>query len=144
MRRIGVRIIIVIVSFALFLGLVHLVLLVAAVSKPPTTTVYGLTQQRQWALFAGGLALMGVILGSIALRSSVANQSWRPVLALVLGLTAAVIGWVNLAVATGGPGSGNGVVGSAGAFVLGLIAIVLGGIQLVKKNRKPKEVVGRT
>ena len=132
-KQILVRAVISIVLFALFLGLVHLVLLVANVSKPATVAVYGLTQQRQWALFADGIALIGAILGRVAWRSSVANQNWKPALALVLGLIATVIGWMNLTVATGGPGSGNGVIGSAGAFVLGSIAIVLGVMTLIKK-----------
>jgi hypothetical protein len=47
--------------------------------------------------------------------------------ALVAGLIAAVNGGLVLAIANGGPGSGNGVVGGAGALVLGLIAMALGG-----------------
>jgi hypothetical protein len=47
---------------------------------------------------------------------------------LAAGLIAAVNGGLNLAVANGGPGTGNGVVGGAAAFVLGLIALALGGV----------------
>jgi len=42
--------------------------------------------------------------------------------ALLTGLIAMVNGGLNLAVATGGAGTGNGVVGGAVALVLGLIA----------------------
>jgi uncharacterized protein DUF6223 len=42
---------------------------------------------------------------------------------------------LNLAVATGGPGSGNGVIGGAAAFVLGLAGIVLGGLTLSRSRR---------
>ena len=34
----------------------------------------------------------------------------------------------DLAIAKGGPGTGNGVIGGAAALVLGLIAMVLGGL----------------
>jgi DNA-directed RNA polymerase specialized sigma24 family protein len=44
------------------------------------------------------------------------------ILALVVGLIAAVNGGLNVAVATGGPVAGNGVVGGATAFVSGPIA----------------------
>ena len=57
------------------------------------------------------------------------------VVAVLLGLIAAVNGGVNLAVATGGPGAGNGVVGAAGALVLGLVASVLGGLALMRFRR---------
>ena len=45
--------------------------------------------------------------------------------ALVLGLTAVLLGGLFLVTADGGPGTGNGVVGSAAAIVLGCIAIGL-------------------
>jgi hypothetical protein len=56
---------------------------------------------------------------------------------------AVVNGGLNLAIATGGPGSGNGVVGGAAAFVLGLIAVVLGGLALARRRRTTLEL-GRT
>jgi hypothetical protein len=40
-----------------------------------------------------------------------------------------------LAIANGGPGTGNGVVGGAAAFVLGLIALVLGGLAVARCHR---------
>jgi Na+-driven multidrug efflux pump len=54
----------------------------------------------------------------------------------VAGLIAAVNGGLNLAVANGGPGTGTGVVGGAAALVLGLIAMVLGGLALTRSRRK--------
>ena len=56
-------------------------------------------------------------------------------LALVLGLIAVVNGGLNLAIANGGPGSGNGVVGAAAAVVLGLLGMVLGGLALARSRR---------
>jgi hypothetical protein len=55
--------------------------------------------------------------------------------ALTVGLLAVLNGGLNLAVAHGGPGTGNGVVGGAAAFVLGLIALALGGVALPRTRR---------
>ena len=46
-----------------------------------------------------------------------------------------VNGGLLLAIANGGPGTGNRVVGAAGAVVLGLIAMVLGGLALAQSRR---------
>jgi hypothetical protein len=54
--------------------------------------------------------------------------------ALVAGLIAVVNGGLNLAIANGGPGTGNGVVGAAGALVLGLVAIAAGGLALARSR----------
>jgi len=54
------------------------------------------------------------------------------------GLIAAVNGGLNLALAKGGPGSGNGVIGGAAALVLGLIAMTFGGLALTR----PRQSVG--
>lgn len=54
---------------------------------------------------------------------------------LIAGPVAVVHSGLSLATATGGPGSGNGVVGSAAALVLGLIATVLGGLALARSRR---------
>jgi hypothetical protein len=120
---------------ALFGGLVHAVLVAAHVSKPAATTVHGLTPRRLWATMAAVLALVGVVIGGVALarpagRFGIAAGRLGAIAALVVGLIASVNGGLNLALANGGPGSGNGVVGGAAAFVLGLIAVVLGGIAL--------------
>ena len=49
-------------------------------------------------------------------------------LAVVAGLVASMNGGLNLVVANGGPGTGNGVVGGAAAVVLGLFAMAVGGL----------------
>jgi hypothetical protein len=46
-----------------------------------------------------------------------------------------VNGGLVLALATGGPGTGNGVVGGAGALVLGLIAMAIGALALARSHR---------
>ena len=55
----------------------------------------------------------------------------------VVGLGAAIVvaGVVFLALADDGPGSGNGVVGSAAAVMLGTLAIVLGAVALTQRGR---------
>jgi len=55
--------------------------------------------------------------------------------ALVAGPIALINGGLNLALATGGPGTGNGVVGGAAAVVLGLIGTALGGLALTRSRR---------
>jgi hypothetical protein len=71
------------------------------------------------------LALAGVISGALALARR--SSPLGAIVAMLAGLIAAINGGLNLALATGGPGTGNGVVGGAAAFVLALIAMALGG-----------------
>jgi hypothetical protein len=129
---------------ALFGGLVYAVLVAAHVSEPAATTVYGLTPRRLWATTAAVLALVGIIIGGVALArpaSLFGIDSGRlgAIVALVAGLIAGVNGGLNLAIANGGPGTGNGVVGAAAAFVLGLIAVALGGLALARCRRTALE-----
>lgn len=46
------------------------------------------------------------------------------------GLLAVLNGWLNLAIANCGPGTGNGVLDGAAAFVLGMIDVAVGGLAL--------------
>ena len=130
-----------IAAIALYFGLVHLILMVANVSKSAPSTVYGLTSKRQFALVALGLALLSVILGWQTFRKSAAHtsilhgKSW-PVVAIATGLIAVIGSLLNLATSNGGPGSGNGVLGSAQALVLGLTGMFLGGLAMVRFKRK--------
>jgi Family of unknown function (DUF6223) len=140
MKRTFALILISLAALALFGGLVHVVLVAAHVSEPAATTVQGLTPRRLWATTAAVLALVGVVIGGLALRRSAqrigpGKERWGAIVALVAGLIAAVNGALNLAVATGGPGTGNGVVGAAAALVLGLIAMALGGLALARSRR---------
>ena len=57
-------------ALALFGGLVHAVLVAANLSEPAAATVYGLTPRRLWAATAAGLALVGVVIGVLALARS--------------------------------------------------------------------------
>jgi len=140
-KRTFTYILITVAAIALYFGLVHLILMVANVSKSAPSTVYGLTSKRQFALVALGLALLSAILGWRTFRKSAAHtsilhgKSW-PVVAIVTGLIAVIGGVFNLATSNGGPGSGNGVLGSAQALVLGLIGAILGGLAMARFRRK--------
>jgi hypothetical protein len=100
---------------------------------------YTLTAARFWATAAALLGLVGAVIGGLALARSIrriGNGGRRgAIVALVAGLTAVVGGVLNLAVADGGPGTGNGVIGGAAALVLGLIAAVLGGLVVARSRR---------
>ncbi|MET8808674.1 DUF6223 family protein [Streptomyces sp. NPDC004546] len=100
---------------------------------------YTLTAARLWATAAALLALAGVVIGRLALARSVRRTgnggTKGAIVALAAGLIAVVGGTLNLAVADGGPGTGNGVVGGAAALVLGLIAMVLGWLARSRSRR---------
>ena len=123
---------------ALFGGRVHAVLVAAHVSEPAATTVHGPTPQRLWAATVDVVALVGVVIAGLALarpNSRFGTASGR-LGAIVAGLIAAINGGLVLAVADGGPGSGNGVVGGAAALGVGLISVVLGGLALARSRRR--------
>jgi len=52
---------------ALFAGLVHAVLVAADISQPAAITIYGPTPRRLWASAIVALALIGVLIGGLAL-----------------------------------------------------------------------------
>jgi hypothetical protein len=138
MKRTSTIILAALAAVAVFAGLVHAVLVVAHVSEPATTTVYGMTPRRLWATTVAALGLAGVVIGSLALRPAGRfGTSGRlgAIVALVTGLIAVVNGGLNLALANGGPGTGNGVIGGAAALVLGTIAVAIGGLALTRRRR---------
>jgi hypothetical protein len=144
MKRTFATIFTTLAAAALLGGLVYAVLVAAHVSEAAATTVYGLTARRLWATTAAVVALVGAVIGGLALarpasRFGTASRRLGAIVALVAGLMAVVNGGLNLAIANGGPGSGNGVVGGAAAFVLGLIAMVLGGLALARSHRTVPE-----
>jgi hypothetical protein len=112
--------------------------------QPAAVDAYTLTSARFWATSAALLGLVGAVVGGLALARSVrriGNGGRKgAIVALVSGLIAVVGGALNLAVADGGPGTGNGVVGGAIALVLGLIGMALGGPALARSRRT--EVTG--
>jgi hypothetical protein len=137
MKRTFAIILVGLAAAVLFGGLVHAVLVAAHLSELAATTVYGLTPRRLWATSVAVLALVGVVIGGLALarpasRFGTASGRLGAIVALVAGLMGVVNGGLNLAIANGGPGTGNGVVGGAAASVLGLIALALGGLALAR------------
>ena len=144
MKRTFAIILAVLAAAALFGGLVYTVLVAAHVSEPAAANVHGLTPRRLWATTVAVLALVGVIIGGLAVarpdsRFGTGSGRLGAIVALAAGLVAMVNGGLNLAVANGGPGTGNGVVGGAAAFVLGLIAMSLGGLALARCSRTALE-----
>ena len=140
MKRTFAALLAALAAAALFGGLVYAVLAAAHLSEPAATTVYGLTARRLWATAVAVLALVGAVIGGLALarpasRFGIASGRLGATMALVAGLIAAINGALNLAVASGGPGTGNGVVGGAAALVLGLIDIILGTLALARSRR---------
>jgi hypothetical protein len=134
---------------ALFGGLVWAVLVAAHVSEPAATTVHGLTLRRLWATTVAVLAVVGVVIGVLALarpgnRFGTPSRRLGAIVALVAGLFAGINGGLNVAIANGGPGTGNGVVGGAAAFVLGLIAVAVGWLALARCRRDALEQVRTT
>ena len=67
MKRTFALILAALAAAALFGVLVHAVLVAAHVSEPAATTVYGLTFRRLWATAVVVVALIGVIIGGLAL-----------------------------------------------------------------------------
>jgi hypothetical protein len=97
------------------------------------------TPKRIWAGIAALVSLAGVVVGALAWVRFTRRTGYRgtrgAVVALAAGLIGGVNGAVDLAVADGGPGSGNGVVGAAAAAVLGVVAVVLGLLVLTRSRR---------
>ncbi|MGN0040549.1 DUF6223 family protein [Rhodococcus sp. (in: high G+C Gram-positive bacteria)] len=88
---------------------------------------------------AAVLALIGVVAGAVALRRSRRSGThlalpWI-VVALATGAIGVIVGGMHGANAAGGPNTGNGVVGALFAVVLGVIAVVLGGLSLARYRR---------
>jgi hypothetical protein len=127
MKRTLSLILALLVAFAVFAGLVHLVLVATHRADPAATTVRGLTAQRLWAAIAAGLALVSVVTGRMALTRRATRIA---IVVMIAGLIAAINGGLVLAVANGGPGTGNGVIGGAAAVVLGIAAVALGGFAM--------------
>jgi hypothetical protein len=59
----------------------------------------------------------------------------RPAAVVGLGLATVAAGVSFLLLADGGPGTGNGVVGSSAAVVLGLLATALGALARARRHR---------
>jgi hypothetical protein len=77
----------------------------------------------------------GLAVARPASRFGTASGRLEAIVAFVAGLIAVVNGWLVLAVAKGWkPGTGSGIVGGAGALVLGLIALAIGALALARSG----------
>ncbi len=95
-----------------------------------------MTSGRARALVGGVIALISVIVGTIAFfRSRGGCGKICGIVALVLGLIGFVLGVLHLAASTGGFGTGGGRLGAIVGLVLGLIGMNLGGIALMRARR---------
>ncbi|CAM5659358.1 DUF6223 family protein [Streptomyces purpurascens] len=112
------------------------VVLRAAV-EPTAADVYDMSAGRLGAVAAGVLALIGVVVGGLALarptgRFGTGTGRRGAATALTAGLLAMVLGALVAATADGGLGTGNGLGGAFVALIVGLIATALGGLALTR------------
>jgi len=121
-------ILVALLAVAVFAGLVHAVLVAAQVSAPAATTVYGLTPRRLWATTAAVLALLSVVTGVLTLRRSVDISSCKGRMGANVALLVGLIAVVN-----GGLNlaTAKGGPGSGNGVVGAAAALVLGLIAMV-------------
>jgi hypothetical protein len=101
--------------------------------QPAAATVYAMTPERIAASTAALVALIGAVIGGLALARSagrIGNGNGRrgAIVALVLGPIGVVIGGVVVATADGRVGTGNGLAG-------GVIGMALGWLALARSRR---------
>src|SRR4030095_2383694 len=110
MKRPFAFILVALAAAVLFGGLVHAVLVAAHLSEPAATTVHGLTPGRLWPATAAVLALVGVVIGGLALargasRFGTASGRLGAIVAPVAGLIAVINGGPDFGRAPGGAGT---------------------------------------
>ena len=99
-----------------------------------------LTAGRTRALVAGGVGLISLVIGGLALARSAqpngtSSKRTMGIVALTLGLIGIVLSVIHLGTSTGGFGTGSGRAGAIVALVLGLIGVNLGGLALARTRR---------
>ena len=98
----------------------------------PQAAGYVLGVGRTVPTAAALIALVGVVVGGLAMARSRRRQA---VSAVVLGLIGVIVGGLHGANAAGGLGTGNGLAGAVIAVALGLIGVVLGWLALAAARR---------
>jgi hypothetical protein len=127
--------------FCIVFSLIALVSSAAAQSSAqPDPASYGMTSGRLIASSSVLLALIGVVIGCLALfrptgRFGTASGSLGAVIAIATGLVGAVVGGIRVVSSPGGIGTGNGLAGAIVAVVLGVMAVALGGLALSRSRR---------
>lgn len=105
--------------------------------QPTAASVTDMSAGRLGATTAAVLALIGVIIGGLALarpagRFGTGSGRLGAGAALSAGLIGMAIGGLVVATSEGGLGTGNGLGGGIVALVVGLIAVSLGGLALAR------------
>jgi catechol 2,3-dioxygenase-like lactoylglutathione lyase family enzyme len=101
------------------------------------------TAGRARALVAGVVALIGLVLGGLALArsarragaGSVSGQGGA-IVAAAVALIGVVLGALHVATSTGGLGTGSGRGGAVVAMVMGLIGMALGALAVARSRRE--------
>ena len=109
--------------------------------QPLAVNPYTLTPERITASTAALVALVGAVIGGLAVARSAgrigAGTGRRgAIVALVMGPTGLVIGGLVVATADGGLGTGQGLAGGIVAMIVGLIGTALGGLALSRSARR--------
>ena len=107
--------------------------LVAIAVEPAAVSAYTMTPERLGASMGAVVALVGAVIGGLALARG--NGRRGAVVALVLAPIGLVIGGLVVATADGGLGTGNGLAGGIVAMLVGLIGTTLGGLALARSRR---------
>jgi len=100
--------------------------------------VYTMSAGRVGAIVAAVLGLAGVVIGGLALARPAGRFGVKRlggVISLTTGLICMALGALVVATSDGGIGTGNGLGGAYVALVIGLVAVVLGGVALVRSRR---------
>lgn len=110
---------------------------VAQVSDQPPVG-YGMTPGRFVATASALIALIGVVVGVLALFRpagifGTASGRLGAIIAVAGGLIGVIVGGVKAATSSG-IGTGGGLAGAVVAVVLGLVALVLGGLALSRSR----------
>ena len=108
--------------------------------QPSVVSPYTFTPERIAASTAAVVALIGAVIGGLALRRSArrigpGHGRRGAVVALVLGPTGLIIGGLVVATADGGLGTGNGLAGGVVAMMVGVVGIALGALALARSRR---------
>lgn len=101
----------------------------------------GIGSGRLLPTIAAVLALIGVVVGSLALLRSPRGGNGRSgaIVSLFLAAIGLAIGGLHASNSAGGFGTGNGLAGAIVAMVLGLVGVVFSGLALARVPRLERD-----